>query len=126
MDPDPVTAAVDLVAIMAGTAVRGPALAINPVVPRVAAVEAVDRVPAGTAIPEAVAAVDINPVQAQAARAAVTCVRTAISVMAAMVGRAGEIANGRTQKRRSQERRFCFIQLIFMPGNILWEGACSR
>jgi len=91
MDPGPVTAAVDLAAIMAGMAARGRAPVINQVDhPEEVAAVAVHGL-AGTAIP--VAAVDINKVRAQVARAAATCARTAISVTAAMVGRAAAIAN---------------------------------
>jgi len=124
-DPDLVTATADLAVVTAGTADLVPVQVINRVVPQVVAVVAVDLVPAGTAIPVAVAG-DISQAQAQAARAAATCARTVISVTAAMVARAAVIADSRTQKRRSQERRFCFIRLIVMPGHILWEGACSR
>jgi hypothetical protein len=94
MDPGPVTAAVDLAAIMAGMAARGRAPVINPDDhPEEVAAVAVHAL-AGTAIPvAAVAAVDINKVRAQVARAAATCARTAISVTAAMVGQAAAIAN---------------------------------
>lgn len=125
MDPGLVTATADLAVVTAGTADLALAPAINPADHPVAAEVAVVRVPAGTVIPEAVAG-DISRAQAQAAQAAATCARMAISVTAAMVGRAAGIADSQTQKRRSQERRFCFIRLIFMPGNILREGACSR
>jgi len=109
-DPDLVTATADRVVVTAGTAVRVPVQVINPADHPVAVV-AVARVPAGTVIPVAVAW-DISRVQAQAARAAATCARTAISVTAVMVGRAAVIADSRTQKRRSQERRFFFSQRI--------------
>jgi hypothetical protein len=105
MDPDLVMATADRVVVTAGTAVRVPVQVINPADHPVVAVGAVARVPAGMVIPVAVAG-DISRVQAQAARAAATCARTAISVMAVTVVRAAVIADSRTQKRRSQERRF--------------------
>ena len=92
-DPGPVTAAVDLAAIMAGMADRGPAPVINQVGHLVVAVVGVGHVRVGMVIPGAVAAVDINKVRAQVARAAATCARMAISVTAAMVGQAAVIAN---------------------------------
>jgi hypothetical protein len=103
MDHGPGTVAVGLVkagtvavapaGVRAGMAVRGQAPVINLADHPVAAGEAQVRVPVGTAI-RVEGAVDINQAQAQAARVAATCARTAISGMAAMVGRAVGTANG--------------------------------
>jgi hypothetical protein len=110
MDPGLVTATVDLAVVTAGTADLAPAPAINPADHPVVAAAGVVRVPAGTAIPEAEAGT--SQAQGQAGRAAATCAKTAISVTAAMVGRAVGIADSRTQKTALSGAPFFFSQRI--------------